>query len=316
MSSDRCAIIRTGLVTAVLVLVIGGLGSLLVLAHVQCTVENDARQDAGLLADSVARTLVQQFEKAGRYGIPFDRLPGVQGALQRTLDDVPGLATITLTNAAGATLNRVDRAGAVARDTVRVPIAVAGEPLGAIAIGTAPAELAAAFDTVRQVCAITTVLLALLAGIVAAVAAGALLDRRRAQLRDALSANAAGRFDHDLSAAALGRDAVAMAFRALADGQAAQRERREAFDAYAQELLAVDFDGSQRELVAAWSRVARGMTPVTSDYRTQPARDVAAGVADVRAGAGADAVPTRLDRDDGVAATPASPSSTPRSGAR
>lgn len=314
MSSDRRAIIRTGLVTALLVLVIGGLGSLLVLAHVQRTVENDARQDAGLLADSVARTLVQQFEKAGRYGIPFDRLPGVQGALQRTLDDVPGLATITLTNAAGATLNRVDRAGAVARDTVRVPIAVAGEPLGAIAIGTAPAELAAAFDTVRQVCAITTVLLALLAGIVAAMAAGALLDRRRAQLRDALAANAAGRFDHDLSAAALGRDAVAMAFRALADGQAAQRERREAFDAYAQELLAVDFDGSQRELVAAWSRVARGMTPVTSEYRTQPAEGVAAGVADVRAGAGA--VPTRLDRDDGVAATPASPSSTPRSGAR
>lgn len=296
MSNDRRAALRTGLVTALLVLAIGGLGSLLVLAHVQRTVENDARQDASLLAGSVARTLVQQFEKAGRYGIPFDRLPGVQAALQRTLDDVPGLANITLTNAAGATLNRVDRAGAVARDTVRAPIAVAGEALGTLAISTAPAELAAAFDTVRQVCAITTLLLALLAGIVAALAAGALLDKRRTQLRDALAANAAGRFDRDLSAAAQGRDAVALAFRAVADGQAAQRERREAFDAYAQELLAVDFDGSQREPVAAWSRVARGMAPVTTQERKP--------------------VPASLDRDDDVPAAPASTSSTPRSGAR
>jgi hypothetical protein len=281
----RRATMLTAFITVLLVLVLGGAGSAVVLAYVQRTVENDARQDATLLADSVARTLVQQFEKAGRYGIPFDRLPGVQAALQRTLDDVPGLARITLTNAAGATLNQAERLGTVARDTVRLPIAVAGESLGTVAITTAPAELAAAFDTVRRVCALTTLLLSLLAGLTAARWAGALLDARRAQLQTALAVSAAGRIELDLASATQGSDAVAVAFRALADGQAAQRERREAFDAYAQELLAVDFDGSQREPVYAWRRVAHGMDPVTQTG--MPDLAVAGGITSARASAAA-----------------------------
>lgn len=277
----RRATILTAFITALLVLVLGGAGSAVVLAYVQRTVENDARQDATLLADSVARTLAQQFEKAGRYGIPFDRLPGVQAALQRTLDDVPGLARITLSNAAGATLNQAERLGTVARDTVRVPIAVAGESLGTIAITTAPAELAAAFNTVRRVCALATLLLSLLAGLVAARWAGALLDARRAQLQTALAASATGHLDLSLASATHGSDAVAVAFRALADGQAAQRERREAFNAYAQELLAVDFDGSQREPVDAWRRMAQGIDPVTQ--AGTPDLAVAGGVAPAHA---------------------------------
>ena len=94
-----------------------------------------------MIHTSRQRLSQQQWPKDRR-----DAAHAPDAALQRTLDDVPGLARITLTNAAGATLNQAERMGTVARDTVRVPIAVAGESLGAIAITTAPAELAAAFE--------------------------------------------------------------------------------------------------------------------------------------------------------------------------
>ena len=242
------------------VLLIGGVSSWTLLNGYQSTVEEHARRDANLLGSSVARTLAQQFEKAGRYGIPFTELPGIHAYLQRTLDDIPGLARIALHAGDGKVLDAVERRNAPGKDTVNAAITVNSLKLGDIAITTAPAELTRDFEQVRIGCALATLLIALLAGAATALGAGKLLDRRRAELEAALKDNTEGRFNHDLSSASQGNDALAAAFRALADGEDQVRERFESFDGYAQELLAVDFDDRLRpeiEMLIATVHLAR-----------------------------------------------------------
>lgn len=239
----------TGLFAFLLTLVVGGGATFLLVDGFKDQVDESARRDALVIGNSVARTLAQQFERAARFNVPLKLIPGVDAYLAETLADTPGLTQIVLRGPDGREIRSAigENPGT---DSTSVPVLVDGLKVGSVDVTTNPTTLSASFNSIRLKAALAVLGCALLSGLAGAFLVGGRLDDQRARLAESLARAAAD--DCEPSPIDLRRGgqkragAIGQAFGALAQGNRRLMERRTVFEAYAEELLAVDFDGTLR----------------------------------------------------------------------
>lgn len=225
----------------------GGAGALLVIGF-KARVEESARRDALVIGASLARGLAQQFEKAARFGITLTLLPGVDAYLATTLGGTPGITAITLRDGDGKVI-RSARGRKPGMDSASAPVMADGIPVAFVDVSTDPAILSDAFADFGVKTTVAVLLCALASGIVAAVVAGVPLERSRQLLKRRLGRSVAGAGAVPPPPRVRGlilNGAPGRAFRAEARRARRLAERRTTFEAYAEELLAVDFDGTLR----------------------------------------------------------------------
>lgn len=258
-ASDRLprghARLWTGLFAFLVTLILGGGGGLLLVADFKANVENAARRDVSVIGGSLARALSTQFEKAARYGIPLKLIPGVETYLSQTLNQTPGIARIVVRGPDGREV-RSAVGPLTGTDTVSIPISVDGLAVGQVDVTTSPIAFSGAFQSMEQQVFGAALLCAVLAGLASGLVAGGALDRRRRRLVTAMARNVAGELDGGSRSGASGRSPVSQAFDALARGARRVGDKWAAFQAYAEELLAVDFDGRLRPEVERIRREA------------------------------------------------------------
>lgn len=232
-----------GLVFAVL-LVVGGVCAAWALQALGASAEQAARQDAHSIAQSEAQTLAQQLGRAARLGIPLQELPGVQDYLQATLGRQPVLSRIAVEAVDGQTLYQAGQGTATGAPAVRVAIASGtGGSAGAVAVRVAGANGLRQGQGQTLLQAVASVLgLALGAGLWAALGPGARLEAQRRAALAWLRDGPPPQLPTDL-ADAEGPQAL---LQALVQGEEQVQAAREEVQAYAQELLAMDFDGQMR----------------------------------------------------------------------
>ncbi|MFK8252753.1 hypothetical protein [Ancylobacter terrae] len=240
----RHPVLATALFAGLNVALVAGIAALVLVGRFETEMREGARYELGRIGGSVARSLAMQYQKAVDYGIPLDALPGVQDQLADTLARTSGITRIALLTADGRELG----AAGVAEegdDTVAAPIAQGGQGIARIEVATSPAALANAFATLRLGALAAVALASLAAALAGALLAGRSLARRSAEFAATLAALAASRFAAPVPPMP-GAGRMAWSFRAFGERQREIRERRFAFDAYADELLAVDFDDRLR----------------------------------------------------------------------
>jgi hypothetical protein len=241
-----------GLVFATLV-VVGSVCAAWTLQSIRASAEQAARQDAHSIAQSEAQTLAQQLGRAVRLGIPLQALPGVQEYLQTMLERQPLLSGIVIEAPDGQAWYQAARGAskAVAKDALpaRVAIPAGASPAGAVVVSVAGTEGQGQGQTLLM--ALGAVLgLALCGGLGAAMGPGARLEGQRRAALAWLREGPPQTLPTDL-ADAEGPQAM---LQALVQGEEQVQAAREDVQAYAQELLAMDFDGQMR---ADIERVAR-----------------------------------------------------------
>ena len=246
------ATLAFGIAALLLVGLIGGFGAWLIIDRFNRSVELGARTEVSAIGTSVAGALAHQFERAGDYGIPLDKLGGVSEYLTQTARDVRGVARIVLRLSNGQEIrpaNDEDGNGDPSRETVFAPIFAGGGNLGQIEVLTDAAELTTPLARMRALAALIVGGLALAAALAAASLVGRRLYQRRIEFLAHLDRNASGAFIRDAVPRVGGRDDVARAYQVLRTGEERMVETRAAVDAYAEELLGVDFDGVMRERI-------------------------------------------------------------------
>lgn len=242
------------------VLVIGGGAGMMLVNGFKARVEETARRDAKLIGETVARSLAAQFEKAARFGIPLKLLPGVETYLADTLNRTPGLSRIIVRGPDGREVrSAVGLTPGV--DTVIAPILVDGISLGQVDVATTPATLSSVLNSLNWRTGAAVVVCALVAGVIAGAYAGGSLARARRKLAEALVASAAGGPEDAPAHRRPRRGVIAAAFSALGNGERRLADHRASFQAYAEELLAVDFDGRLRADIERIKREALSRAP-------------------------------------------------------
>lgn len=226
-------------------LLVGGMAAALIVTSFRQRVENEARRDATLIGTTVARALASQFEKAARYGIPLKLLPGVEAYLDETLSRTPGLTRIVLRGPDGRELRSAVGPG-LGTDTVSMPIQVDAIQMGQVDVVTTPTTLSYAFADLNRDAVLAVLACAIVGAGVAAVFAGASLARSRSRLVAMLGKTASGDYDLGPPPAIFSFGAVGAAFLALRAGARRILERQASVQAYAEEILTVDFDGRLR----------------------------------------------------------------------
>lgn len=263
----------TSIVAFVVTLLVGGVAAVLLTTTFRARVEDGARRDALVIGASVAQTLAQQFEKAERFGIPLKLLPGVEAHLTATLAGTPGITQIVLRGPDGREIRSAsgDDPGT---DSTSAPVVVNGNTVATVEVATNPAAFASAFAGAGVKAAVAVFIFAVLAALAAGFTAGLALDHAEARLVAGLRRAAGGHFEPEGGGRPVrSHGAVGRAFRALAHGNRHVRDRRAVFDAYAEELLAVDFDGSVRPDVERLRREVLGAPQeATGDGRADPGR--------------------------------------------
>ena len=251
-----------GLLALCLTLAIGGAGALWSLQQLRTHTERDARQDAQAMAQSVAQTLALQISRAVRLGVPLADIPGMPAYLERALAQAPGLASIAVQTPDGRTLHSTS-AGA-ATQQAHAAIQVQGDNAGRVVVGTAPAALAQGLTSAYLLCALLVLALGLLSGWLAARGPGQRLERQRQQLQAGLDG---ATLPADTALPDTQHGGMARALHALAEGQQQVQEQEAAVQAYAQELLAVDFD---QRLQAPVARIVASAAPATATPSATP----------------------------------------------
>lgn len=249
---------QLGLLAFVLTVFIGGVVTLWSLQQLRASAERETRHDARAMAQSVAQTIALQMGRAVRLGIPLEELPGIPAYLQRALEQAPGLAYLALLDAHDVTLYTT--APQQADDQVRTSIQVQGQMAGTVVVGTAPTALTGDLVWVKTLCALTVLVLGVVSAWLAARGPGRRLESEHLALQ-------AGLHGHGQSlpldyAASHG---LQQALQALEQGQQQLLEQQAAVDAYAQELLAVDFDQRMQASIARIVQTAPSAVDLAQD---------------------------------------------------
>ncbi len=209
-------------------------------------VNERAKEDVKMIGGSVARSLAQQFEKAVRFDLTLQMIPGVEDYLGATAAASPAITRIVVGTADGqrVTYAKPDAvSGAIATaDIKKNDIAVAF-----VEVSTDAAALNVEFDGIEWKGALIGLFLAAVAGLCAGLFVGGAIDELRRRLALALGLAASGSAaSAEASMMNEGTEGwhVVAPFQALARGAGAVTARKDEIDAYAEELLAVDFDNS------------------------------------------------------------------------
>ncbi|MFG1396509.1 hypothetical protein [Roseixanthobacter pseudopolyaromaticivorans] len=267
IESQRMGKVRDRLLVGVFVflltLVLGGGAGVLMFNGFKQKVEETARRDANVIGTSVARALALQFEKAARFGIPLKLLPGVEAYLSDTMAQTPGITRIVLRGPDGREA-RFAIGPSPGGETVSVPIQVDTIQVGQVDVTTAPATLSTALAASHLPLALAVLACSAIAGVAGAFFAGSSLATSRIRLATVLARNADGELDSGPGGARLGQGAIARAYRATSSGVHRVADKWLALQAYAEELLAVDFEGALRADVERIRREAMPRNPSSS----------------------------------------------------
>lgn len=234
---------RTGLLVFAVLAVVGSACALWTLHELRQSGARAANEDTRALARSVAQTLAQQLARAARLGIPLEELPGVAPHLAATLAHQPALASLAVVLPDGRTLHAAGTGSMPAdADGARVDIAFPGGSAGTVvAVAGSAAALSHRLAQARLSALLAVLTLAACAGLWAALGPGARLERQRRTAEDWLDGKTA-----TAAAQAAGQGGLQPLLGVLIEGDAERRAERDAVRAYAEELLAVDFDGTMR----------------------------------------------------------------------
>ena len=249
-----------GLLALCLTVLIGGAGTLWSLQQWHANTERGTRQDVQAMAQSVAQTLAFQIGRAVRLGIPLEDIPGMPAYLQRSVALAPGLVSIAVHAPDGRVLHATPAGSAPHHESTAIQ--VQGQAIGSVVVGTAPASRAQGLGSAYALCALLVLALALLSGWLAARGPGRRLERQRQQLLAGLRGS---RLPTDAALPDASHGGLARALHALADGQQQVHAHEAEVHAYAQELLAVDFDQRLQAPIAAIVASAALATPTKAD---------------------------------------------------
>lgn len=247
-------------------LLFGGLGGGWVMNALVADAARASRQDAQVFGESVARTIATQFDRALRYGIAVEEVRGTDAYLARMLQGTPGLTRIALTGAQAQVIHRVGLPPQPDEIRAAMPIVFQGRTLGGVEVGVSPRTLASGHTAWGWIYLAGVLGVALLAAWWAGSGPGADLERRRGRVHQGLAAplaedlpSRAARLPHAGGGVRplAGSDPLDAALRALDAGESRLREKQAAFEALAQELLAVDFDDRQAPEIERLRRQVR-----------------------------------------------------------
>lgn len=231
-------------------LLFGGLGGAWLMGALVADATRSSQQDAQVFGQSVARSIAHHFDRALAYGISVEEVRGTETYLKRVLEDTPGLRRIELL---GAQLQPVQRVGLrpdPGEVVATVPIVFEDRTLGQVEVALSLRSLEG-YAQWWWLYLMGVLGVALAAAWWAGAGPGAELERRRERLLRGLKGPLAGDLSGlDLATGegagqSVGGDKLDAALRALDAGDSRLREKRAAFEALAQELLSVDFDGRQ-----------------------------------------------------------------------
>ena len=233
---------RVALLGFAAVLLAGALAAFLMLSELQRRTDADALAGRQAMAESVAQTLAAQIARAVRVGIPLEQIPGVQEYFQHTLERTPDIASIALQMPDGRQLYAVGRQQPQAMQTTA--IVVQGQAIAQVATSTRLGQ-ARDFFRPRLLAALSVLAAALLSGWLCYLGPGRRWQMREQRLLQGM------RGDQALPASDREpADALEESLQALAQARQRGQEARAATEAYAQELLAVDFDHRLQAAIA------------------------------------------------------------------
>lgn len=235
-----------GLLVLCLTLVIGAASAGWSLQQLRVNAERESQQDVQAMAQSVAQTLATQIGRAVRLGIPLADIPGMPDYLERALTQAPGLASIAVQQPDGSTLHATRNK--LSRHRLHAEIQAQGHSVGRVVVSTAPTALSQGLVNAYVFAALLVAALSLLSGWAALRGPG----KQWQQQRELLQAGLAGApLPANASLPDANHGSLVRALQALTAGREAQQEQEAAVQAYADELLAVDFDQRLQAPVAA-----------------------------------------------------------------
>jgi hypothetical protein len=242
-----------GLGSFLLVLTIGALAGGVFNFAFKGRIIKAAQKDASIIGSAVARSLASQFEKAARFDVRLDLIPGIDDHLKKTMAAMPTVKSIILYDVNGKPLNSVgsqDGASIAASAEIRDN----SRKVGSLKVFADSSILAKTFDIQWLDTAILVFLAALVSGLAAMIFAGGPLVIQRNQMIGALNNLRRGDFGvpgpgNTERLQSERKDPVTQAFRALENCRREALRDREAFETYAEDILAVDFEDTLRKQI-------------------------------------------------------------------
>ena len=233
-----------------IVLVAASLASGILLGRLQDTVAAAVQEQSRDLATSVGRALGRQFVRAAQLGIPLDAIPAISRSLEGTLEHVPQLTLIELTDDSGNILGVARRSGVRAAASVSTELHAGSQRIGTLKVEASPPVLNGSHASLLGSMLWLILPLALLGGLSTALH-GARLRRHRRALKTLLETA-----PDDLIASVPGPrpetyDILGQAWDGLQAVAASVARRRADLAHQAESLLAVDFDGRARPRLEA-----------------------------------------------------------------
>ncbi|MGA0585398.1 MAG: hypothetical protein ACO2ER_16025, partial [Castellaniella sp.] len=165
-----------------IVLVAAGLASGILLGRLQGTVASAVQEQSRDLATSVGRALGRQFVRASQLGVPLDAIPAISRSLKGTLEHVPQLTRIMLTDADGKVLGFAQRPGAATSASVSTELKVGSRRIGTLEVEAAPPVLSGSHAALLTGMLWLILPLAVLGGLCTALYGARIQQHRRALL--------------------------------------------------------------------------------------------------------------------------------------
>lgn len=243
-----------------IVLVAAGLASGILLGRLQGTVASAVQEQSRDLATSVGRALGRQFVRANQLGVPLDAIPAISRSLKGTLEHVPQLTRIMLTDVDGKVLGFAQRPGAATSASVSTELKVGSRRIGTLEVEAAPPVLNGSHATLLTGMLWLILPLAVLGGLCTALYGARIQQHRRALL--ALLEHA----PDDLVPPVPGprpdpQDILGQAWDGLQAMATDVAQQRADLTHQVESLLAVDFDGRARPRLAALGVLSPGPSP-------------------------------------------------------
>ncbi|MCZ4329072.1 PP2C family protein-serine/threonine phosphatase [Castellaniella denitrificans] len=243
-----------------IVLVAAGLTSGILLARLQGTVASAVQEQSRELASSVGRALGRQFIRASQLGVPLNEIPAISRSLKGTLEHVPQLNRIMLTDVDGRVLGFAQRPGAEISASVSTELQTGSQRIGTLEVEAAPPVLSGSHATLLTGMLLLILPLALLGGLFTALYGARIQQHRRALLA------LLGQAPDDLVPPVPGprpdpQDILGQAWDSLQAMATDVAQQRADLTHQVESLLSVDFDGRVRPRLEALDILPPGPAP-------------------------------------------------------